>query len=206
MFELVKYVTCVELLNNRKGVSIFQRNPLDTAFGSLQMYWSRSTLENPFDVEQALFVEEKVHVHTDSIFTSVCSYLYRVPGLLHDVIRNRFINSFFSSLPFKKLLSLSSRSYVNSIKNYSNRLLTSGDHFRSKLYGDAWKGACFNALDEINNPSNINKPRVMNFKRAFILPSFSSWSTSVENELKVHLFFMIYYFECKFPISKQIVL
>lgn len=50
MFELVKYLACVELINIDNGVSIFQRKPPGPSIGSLTIDASSEILRNQTDL------------------------------------------------------------------------------------------------------------------------------------------------------------
>lgn len=190
MFELAKYLTCMELLNSDKGVSIFQRKPLGTSFGSITMDASRAILGNPTDVEQAQFLQMKVHIGSND--TSACTFVDRGVSRVHDVIRNRFINAFLSSLPSENPLSLSSRCENIAKKDFANRLLTSGDHYTDDVYGSAWKNACHTAAEEVKNVAVTSKTKVMEFNREFSFPSLSSSSSSTNNEQKLSIYFLAF--------------
>lgn len=128
----MKYLSCVELLNIDKDVFIFQRKKPGASFRSLTINAYREILVNKTGVEQAQFLYNSVYIR--SIHTSICSYLDRGTGRIHNFICNRLIHSLFSSLPAEHMLSLLSCSDKNSKKDFANRLLTSCDNLTSDLW------------------------------------------------------------------------
>lgn len=108
IFEVVKYLNFVELLNNTKGTPIFVADLLVPRLISLlyfrrvACYTGQSNLNCPIEN----FLNEIDLI--GSINSLVPNYLDRSPGCVHDSILNRFINAFVSVFYSTKPLSLSS--------------------------------------------------------------------------------------------------
>lgn len=145
MHDFSKLLTCLELLDTTKGVQIFPQTPPESAptySGTCMDAFGMFMDANEEEHNNAFLGKRAVIGRSQHI---IGTYIDRAAGHLHECLRLKFLNEFFSAFPTTNQLFTTDPSNERCKKEFAARINSCRELYKSNKYEDAWKSACHNS-------------------------------------------------------------